>query len=95
MSRAAKRPSVIPKNAKLRRENLPPVKWQKTVLAIAEVAWQDGGRGAVFNAAEERSAVKRLAALGYMKVGHSHRNEVTASITANGHLLLLALRGGA
>lgn len=75
--------------------NMPPKKWQKTVLAIAEVAWEDGGRGAVFNAAEERSAVKKLAAHGYMKIGHSHRNEVTASITTKGHLLLLALRRGA
>jgi hypothetical protein len=73
-------------------ENLGPKRWQKTVLAIAEVAWEDGGRGAVFNASEERSAVKRLAEYGYMKIGHSHRDELTASITVKGHLLLSALR---
>jgi hypothetical protein len=61
-------------------------------LSIAEVAWQDGGRGAVFNAPEERSAVKRLAAHGYMALGHVHRNELTASLTVKGHLLLAALR---
>ena len=73
-------------------ESLPPKRWAKSVLAIAEVAWQDGGRGAVFNAPEERSAVKKLAHLGYMKLGHSHRDEVTASITTKGHLLLSSLR---
>lgn len=62
------------------------------MLLIAEVAWEDGGRGAVFNSSEERSAVKRLAEYGYMKIGHSHRDELTASITVKGHLLLSALR---
>ena len=75
-----------------KRESLPPKRWQKSVLAIAEVAWQDGGRGAVFNAPEERSAVKTLAAHGYMLIGHSHRDELTASITTKGHLRLSALR---
>lgn len=74
-------------------KNMPPKRWQKTVLAIAEVAWDDGQRGAVFNASEERSAVKKLAEYGYMKLGHSHRDEVTATITTKGHLLLAALRG--
>lgn len=73
-------------------ENLGPKHWQRTVLSIAEVAWEDGGRGAVFNSSEERSAVKRLAAHGYMTIGHSHRDELTASITVKGHLLLSALR---
>lgn len=74
------------------RENLGPKKWQRTVLSIAEVAWQDGGRGAVFNASEEKASVRKLAAAGYMKIGHSHRDEITASITTKGHLLLSALR---
>lgn len=73
-------------------KNMPPKKWQRTVLSIAEVAWADGGRGAVFNAPEERSAVKKLAEYGYMKLGHVHRSELTAQITTKGHLLLLALR---
>jgi hypothetical protein len=73
-------------------ENLGPKRWQRSVLAIAEVAWEDGGRGAVFNSSEERSAVKRLAAHGYMTIGHSHRDEITASLTVKGHLLLSALR---
>ena len=81
-----------PKAAKLPKD-LPPKRWMKTVLAIAEVAWSDGGRGAVYNAPEERSAARKLAAAGYMKLGHSHRDEVTAAITTKGHLLLLALRG--
>lgn len=83
------------KTTGLPKENLPPKKWMKTVLSIGEVAWSDGGRGAVYNSPEERSAVKKLAAAGYMTIGHAHRNEVTASITTKGHLLLLALRGGA
>jgi len=73
-------------------QNLGPKRWQKSVLAIAEVAWVDGGRGAVFNSSEERSAVKRLAEHGYMHIGHSHRDELTASVTTKGHLLLSALR---
>lgn len=73
-------------------ENLGPKKWQRTVLSIAEVAWEDGGRGAVFNSSEERSVAKRLAEHGYMKIGHSHRDELTASITVKGHLLLSSLR---
>lgn len=79
---------------KLKPENLGPKRWQKTVLSIAEVAWQDGGRGAVFNAPEERSVVKKLAARGYMSIGHSHRDELTASLTVKGHLLLASLRMG-
>lgn len=77
------------------RENLGSRRYANIVLAVAEVAWQDGGRGAVFNASEERSAVKRLAAHGYMTIGHSHRDELTASLTTKGHLLLSALRNGA
>jgi hypothetical protein len=77
---------------KLKAERLGPKPWQRTVLSIANVAWEDGGRAAVFNSSEERAAVKRLAAHGYMKIGHSHRDEITASITIKGHLLLAALR---
>ena len=77
---------------KLSDENLGPKRWQRTVLSIAEVAWADGGRGAVFNSSEERSAVKRLAHYGYMKINHSHRDEITAALTIKGHLLLGALR---
>lgn len=76
----------------IEEKNMPPKKWQKTVLAIAEVAWDDGQRGAVFNASEERSAVKKLAEYGYMEIGHSHRDEITAKLTTKGHLLLAALR---
>jgi hypothetical protein len=78
--------------AREKSENLGPKKWQRTVLSIAEVAYEDGGRGAVFNASEERSAVKKLAAHGYMKIGYSHRDEITAALTVKGHLLLSSLR---
>ena len=77
---------------KVEEKNLPPKKWQKTVLAIAEVAWDDGQRGAVFNAPEERAAVRKLAEYGYLEIGHSHRDEVTAMLTTKGHLLLASLR---
>lgn len=77
---------------KLKPERLGPKSWQRIVLSIAEVAWEDGGRGACFNSSEERGAVKRLAAHGYMEIGHSHRDEITAKLTTKGHLLLAALR---
>jgi hypothetical protein len=77
---------------RLAPENLGPKRWQKTVLSIAEVAWSDGGRGAVYNSPEERSVAKKLAAHGYMTLGHVHRNELTAALTVKGHLLLKALR---
>lgn len=85
--RSSRRPSETPVE-----KNMPPKRWQRTVLSIAEVAWEDGGRGACFNASEERSAVKKLAEYGYMKIGHSHRDEITAALTTKGHLLLNALR---
>jgi len=83
---------VAKKRASGAAERLGPKPWQRTVLSIADVAWQDGGRGAVFNSSDERGAVKRLAKYGYMKIGHAHRNEITACITTKGHLLLAALR---
>ena len=78
-----------------KKENLPSKRVMRTVLSVGEVAWSDGGRAAAYHTGEQKSAVKKLAAAGYMKLNHVHRDEVTAALTVKGHLLLLALRGGA
>jgi hypothetical protein len=93
MATKKKRSSSAPGSKLL--EKLPPKRVMQIVLSVAEVAWSDGGRPASFMTGEQKSAVKKLAAAGYMTIASQDRKEIMGAITTKGHLLLLALRGGA
>jgi hypothetical protein len=71
---------------------LPPKATQRSVLAIAEVALEDGERSAHFGNSDEMSAVRLLAAAGFMVITHFGR-ELYAKLTPEGQMRLATLRG--
>jgi hypothetical protein len=72
---------------------LPPKATQRSVLAIAEVALQDGERAAHFGNPDEKAAVRLLAAAGFMAITHIGRDELYAKLTPEGQARLATLRG--
>lgn len=74
-----------------KRARVSPV--EKTTLAIAEVDYQDDRDGAEFFDAKEKTAAKKLAERGFLRVISADRKVVRAVLTDKGVLLLADLRG--
>lgn len=83
-------PPVAPKRAKGVRVS--PV--ERSVLAIARVDYEDDRDGAEFFEAKERTAARKLAERGFLRVLSDDRKVVRAVLTSKGAELLEQLRGG-
>lgn len=64
----------------------------RTLLAITECALEDGGRAAHFGNPAEKSAIRKLAAAGYVQITQLSRDELYAKLTADGIARLAELR---